>query len=383
MRNRETTGFILLPLLILFLMMLLVSVAFIPGQQSAEAQTKYRWITLPQMPTPRTEVTSAVIGDDLYIIGGVQQGQVTSDKVEIFNIVNRTWRNGPSLPVALHHTVAVTYQDAIYLLGGYLTGWVPVNTTYIYDPAVGDWRHGPTMLTAKAAFTAQVIGNHIYTIGGATTIVVGDHIVQQVLNNNEYYDMPSSAWLTATPLPTPREHIASVQVSGKIYVIGGRQLTLDTNSNINEEYDPNTDTWAEKQVMPTARGGIAAAAVDAKIYVFGGEAATGTYNTTEMYDISTNTWMKIDPMPTARHGLTAQPVRGGILVVGGGPQPGFTYSGANELLDPGSTEEPASAVASSDTKLNLGNIGILIMLGAVGIILMVASTLFYLIRRTD
>ena len=90
--------------------------------------------------------------------------------------------------------------------------------------------------------------------------------------------------------------------------------------------------------MPTARGGIAAATIGTRIFVFGGEATTGTYNTAEMYDPAKNTWVKIDPMPTARHGLTAQAVRGGILVVGGGPQPGFTYSGVNELLDPDSAE---------------------------------------------
>ncbi len=328
------------------------------------------------MPTPRTEVTSAVIGNDVYVIGGAQEGPVASSKVEIFNMDNRSWRNSPSLPVPLHHTVAVTLQGKIYVLGGYLDGWISVNTTYVYDPADGQWQEGPEMPRTKAAFTAQVIDNRIYTIGGAATRMVGGRLIQEALNINEYYDTATGVWTTASPPPTPREHLASGQSQGKIYVVGGRLLTLATNSNINEEYDPKTDTWQQRAPMPTRRGGIAASSFGTRIFVFGGEANTGTYDTTEMFDPATNTWTEIDPMPTARHGLTAAAVRGGILVVGGGPQPGFTYTGANELLDPIlEAETPKITTTSTDTGLDLNNIALLIILGAGAIVLMVASIL--------
>ncbi|MCL4435355.1 MAG: galactose oxidase [Thaumarchaeota archaeon] len=369
-------------LILLILPLLLGLTLVVSNQQSAQAQTPYHWIILPPMPTPRTEVTSAVIGTDVYVIGGAREGAFASDKVEIFNMQNRSWRSGLSLPTPLHHAVAVTFQGKIYVLGGYLDGWIPVNTTYIYDPANHLWSEGPRMPRAKAAFTAQVVDNRIYTFGGATAYarIIDSHLTQQVLNTTEYYDAETGLWNTGSPLPTPREHLASAEILGKVYVIGGRALTLESNSNINEEYDPKTDTWTEKAPMPTARGGIAAATIGARIFVFGGEAPTGTYNAAEMYNPAENTWVKIDPMPTARHGLTAQVVRGGILVVGGGPQPGFTYSGANEFLDPSSAGESTSPATFSDTKLTLGNVGLLIMLGAGIIILMVVSMLLYLKR---
>ena len=375
MKVRDGTSLILLLLLPLLVLALIISI-----HQPAQAQTPYHWLTLPPMPTPRTEVTSAVIGNDVYVIGGAQEGPVASNKVEIFNMDNRSWRSGPPLPAPLHHAVAVNFQGKVYVLGGYLDGWISVNTTYVYDPSDGRWRDGPKIPGAKAAFTAQVIDDRIYTFGGATTKIVNGRLTQEVLNTTEYYDAETGLWRTASPLPTPREHLASAEIQGKIYVIGGRKLTLESNSNINEEYDPKTDTWTEKAPMPTARGGIAAATIGTRIFVFGGEATTGTYNTAEMYDPAKNTWVKIDPMPTARHGLTAQAVRGGILVVGGGPQPGFTYSGANELLDPDSAEELASPATSSDIKLTLGNVGLLVILGAGIIILMVVSMLLYLRR---
>ncbi len=39
-------------------------------------------------------------------------------------------------------------------------------------------------------------------------------------------------------------------------------------------------------------------------------------------------------MPTARHGLGAAAVDGSIYVVAGGPEPGGTFSSANERLVP-------------------------------------------------
>jgi hypothetical protein len=39
-------------------------------------------------------------------------------------------------------------------------------------------------------------------------------------------------------------------------------------------------------------------------------------------------------MPTARHGLGAAVLGGSIYVIAGGPQPGATFSSANEVFTP-------------------------------------------------
>ena len=57
-----------------------------------------------------------------------------------------------------------------------------------------------------------------------------------------------------------------------------------------------------------------------------------TFDDTEICHPKTDTWTSGLPLPTARHGLTAGEVNGTIYVIGGGPEPGLSYSHANEIF---------------------------------------------------
>lgn len=331
-RNKKNMYKIRVTIIIIVLLVLL-SFTSIYIIKYVETKNEYNWKTLSDMPTPRTEVTSAVIGNEIYVIGGFEEGSITSDVVEIYNFVTNTWRIGYQLPIPLHHAVAIGFEENIYVFGGYKNGWITVNTTYIFNTENEEWKEGPNMPRSKAAFTAQIINKKIFTIGGSTTIIKEGRQIQAVLEINEYFDIESRVWQEVNPMPTPREHLASAQIDGKIFVFGGRSLTLETNTNINEVYDPSTNTWSQKASMIIKRGGIAGATIGKKVFVFGGESNERTFDETEEYNSETNKWRLIEPMPTARHGLTAASISDKILVIGGGPQPGFTYSNTNEVLE--------------------------------------------------
>jgi N-acetylneuraminic acid mutarotase len=79
---------------------------------------------------------------------------------------------------------------------------------------------------------------------------------------------------------------------------------------------------------------VAGALLGERIFIFGGEAPEGTFNQVESYDPRTNRWSAYAPMPTSRHGLGAAAFNGAIYVIGGGPQPGGSFSNANEALTP-------------------------------------------------
>ncbi len=349
--------------------------------QPVQGQIKYEWRSLPPLPTPRSEVTSAVIENDMYVIGGFEEPGVASDKVEIYNAVEKSWRSGPPLPTPLHHTVAVSLDDKIYVMGGYLEGWISVNTVYIYDTEDRAWSEGPNMPRDKAAFTAQVLDGKIYTVGGASSRIEGGRLRFEVLSINEYYDPETREWRTASPLPSPREHLASAAVGGKMYVIGGRSLTLQTNTGINEEYDPQTDTWTRRAPMPTPRGGIVGAALSGKVFVFGGESGAGTFNEAEEYDPSTDEWRQVEPMPTARHGLAAATVLGKILVVAGGKQPGLYVSDVNEALmpDPPAVTQTTSIVINTIVADREGYGGVWLWFG-LGVVVLAVSSVVLLLR---
>ena len=73
------------------------------------------------MPTPRrcnSTFSAPVVNDEIWVIGGATDKNNASDKVEIFNPMANTWRDGPSLPMPTSDHVAVALDNQIYVIGG-------------------------------------------------------------------------------------------------------------------------------------------------------------------------------------------------------------------------------------------------------------------------
>jgi len=296
--------------------------------QTTTATTESFWTAGAPMLTPRTEVTAAVLRDDIYVLGGFNESGQVTDIVEVYDIANNTWTKAAPLPEALHHTAAASYDDKIYMVGGYTAPWSPSNKLFIYDPVQNKWQEGKPMPTARGALNVNFINGTLYAIGGFS---------DRPLSSNEAYDASSVTWTTKALMPTARPHAGSAVVDGKIFVMGGRVLGSLENIAVNEAYDPEQDNWMTNLVaMPSKRSGIAAAAPalnSSNIYVFGGEEPSKTFNNNEKYDVKANKWTAEPPMPTARHGLGAVSIEDDrIYVIGGGPEPGLTVTNVNEIF---------------------------------------------------
>ena len=323
----KSTLFILsvFPLMLFFLILLM----FVPIQQHAFPETaKSIWSIGKSMPTPRTEVTATLVGDNIYVIGGFDKSGKVLDTAEVYNIKNNSWNTVTSLPQPLHHTAATTFNGSIYVIGGYTNNnWLPSAKLFIYDTKHDTWIEGSSMPTARGALTAVFIDGILYAIGGE-----GENGIMDI---NEAYNSKAKTWLSKSPMPTARHHAASAVVDGNVYVIGGRiEGTFPiTNVNVTEMYDPKTDIWMTLDPMLSARSGISAASINNTIYVFGGEDVTKTYNNNEKYDVKDKKWESKEPLPTARHGLSAVSGNDKIYIIGGGPQPGLSVTNVNEIFN--------------------------------------------------
>ena len=289
------------------------------------------WTIGSPMPTPRTEVAGTSIGNNIYVIGGLDSSGRVLNTVEVYNIDNSSWKSVAPLPQPLHHTAASSFNNKIYVVGGYSTSianWVPSDKLFIYDPPLDKWVEGKYMPTARGAMTANFVDGIMFVIGGYGS--------SKILDINEAYNPLTNDWeFNKTLMPTPRHHAASTVVDDKLFIIGGRIVGLYpiVNSNLNERYDPKEDKWRTLESMPFKRSGISSASINGSIYVFGGEDVIKTFNNNEKYDVKSNKWISLEPLPTARHGLAAVSINDTIFVIGGGPKSGLSVTNVNEIFN--------------------------------------------------
>lgn len=303
----------------------------------SEPSSPPAWSEGKPMPTPRTEVAGAALDDKVYIIGGFDRlGRATST-VEVYDPEADKWNASEPLPWPLHHAAAASYNGTLYVVGGYLEDNEPSDKLLAYDPETNEWRELAPMPTPRGALTANFVNGTLYAVGGVNSSFSSP---AAPLATNEAYDPAADSWSHKTPMPTPRQHLASAVLYDsevlydKLYVIGGRIDSLSSNLDSNEAYDPQHDNWTKLLPMPSKRGGLAAASgPDFKIHVFGGESPAGTFSNNEAYrPYPVREWSSTTPMPEARHGLAAVTVDSKIYVIGGGPQPGLTVSGSNQIF---------------------------------------------------
>ena len=298
---------------------------------SLQAQGVGRWQMRPPLPTARQEVGAAVLGGELYIVGGIVSGRLATDLVSRFDPVTRTWASVSAMPTPRHHFGIAAAAGKIFVLGGYVGDFCgsecpPDDRCYSYDPATQQWSPVASMPAPRGAFAAVEIGGKIYAPGG----VVGEG---QLTGELAVYDPATDQWQIKAPMPTPREHFGAAAVNGLLYVAGGRTDGHGEVYDIVERYDPATDQWTTLPPMFTARGGNGAASFDGKLVVLGGESEAAplpskVHAEVEEYDPQSNSWRSLAPMIVPVHGFYPVAVGDEILSAGGGPTEGFAVTNA-------------------------------------------------------
>ena len=267
------------------------------------------WIDLTSSDfTPRSGLTSVVIGDKIYCIGGEDNSWNELDIVEAYDLNTGTWETKASMTTPRDAFASVVVEDKIYCIGGYNNDSGALDVIEVYDPQTDKWETKTSMTTSRYDLTASVVNGKIYCIGGE-----GDNWNE--LDVVEVYDPETDSWETKTSMPTPRENLTSAVIDNKIYVIGG-EFALDELDTV-EMYDPETDKWETKANMPTARDSLTSSVVNGEIYCIGGEGEAEELGTLEIYNPETNTWKIKTAMPTARDSLASVAIDGKIYVFGG------------------------------------------------------------------
>jgi N-acetylneuraminic acid mutarotase len=326
-------------------------------QASAANGEEAKWSMAKPLPQPLAEISSAVVDNKWYVMGGYDfatgqpQGVVT-----VYDPVADSWTKKKNMPFPAHHPAAVALDGKIYVFGGFVghpgaKTWGPVANALMYDPAADSWKELTPMPTPRGSAQAVAVNGKIYVIGGAHANIPGrrateplwEDVPQVVTGAVEEYDPTTNSWRSRASIPTGRNHFCAGVVDGKIYAINGRLGTAfvpaSDATDLVEEYDPEKDMWRYVSRSPTRRGDVACAVLNGKIYVTGGEYEEPrgkiTFWAFEAYDPKANTWQVLPHMRITRHGFVAAFLGNDFHAAGGS----FQSDGMPGILSQTATHE--------------------------------------------
>lgn len=262
------------------------------------------------MITGRRFLTSAVIGTDIYVIGGYTGS--SSNKNEKYDTITNTWTAKANLSISTYGAAAVACNGSIHHLGGYNY----TTNHYLYNPTTNTWTSKAALPAAKQYSAAVEASGRIYISQGNNT-------------NNLTYDFGANAWtqLTKCTSTSAGNYVSAAHYDGKIYVAGGASYPT-----YHYVYDITKNSWSTAASIPSGfyRAGQQGMVYKDKIYYIAGTYNGSTSNRILRYDPKANSWELLTTMlGVAAYGPTTQIVNNVMYCIGGYSN---TYAKNNQMF---------------------------------------------------
>jgi uncharacterized protein (TIGR03437 family) len=240
------------------------------------------WTTAAPMPTARFVPASAVVNNILYAMGG-SSSETVLNVVEAYNPSTDTWSTKSPMPISANSVYAVIENGIIYVVGGFSAG-ARLSTVLSYNPATDRWSTLAPMMVAKSQPAVALLGSTIVAAGGLANGSI-------TTTDNEGYDSASNSWKTLAPLPTARFQGCFEASGGILYFTGGLGASGPPLASM-DAYNASTDSWTSGlPPLPTAVTDPASASLNGRLYCFGGsttnQAGSGANNYVQIYQPAT------------------------------------------------------------------------------------------------
>jgi uncharacterized protein (TIGR03437 family) len=347
--------------------LILWSLLWITAAQGQITIAPNSWGLGTPMPTARTGVFSAAIGNKIYVVGGQTNGAPFTVN-EIYDTTTNLWSTGAALPTARELGAAAVVNNILYVIGGGTgsTGVTPSNVVEAYDPSTDKWATKAPMPVAIDSVYAAVDNNIIYVVGGFNP---GSGRLSNVLA----YNPATDKWSIAAPLLTGKS-CSAVGVVGSLLVSAGGL----SNSNViadTEGYNPLTNAWTALSPEPAARQAGCFGSIGGVLYSTAGNPvgnAGPQLATMDAYNASNNSWASNYPlMPDAVLAPGSATVNGRLYCFGGTnnssqfqnqgsirnsvqiyqPPPAISLGGVVPVFSSATTIQPGSWVSIFGTNL--------------------------------
>lgn len=208
----------------------------------------------------------------------------------------------------------------------------------------------PDLTEPVTSFGAAILGDFLYVYGGHRGHAHSYSRDGQARRLRRLNLKHSAAWETLIEGP-PLQGLAMVARGARLYRIGGftaRNAEGEENDLWSQadvvSYDPDTGSWEAMPPLPEPRSSFDAAVLDGKIYVVGGWQLTGGENATWLdsaYSLDLTepspVWRALPSPPFRRRALSVAAHHGKLFVIGGMQQEGSPTT-RTEMFDPESRQ---------------------------------------------
>ena len=195
------------------------------------------------MSTPRLAADAAVLGGNIYVVGGCYGGYADGvqelSSVESFDPATGIWTAVAPMNAPRSGHGVVSAQGKLFAAGGFTRDEQGVHKTLssveCFDPSTGVWTTINPMNGARVWLGLAVLGDKLFVIGGMDM-----QDGKGKLSSVECLELsvPNGAWKPVAPMTMPRSQVGVAVMGGKIYAMGGPKDNARTSM---ECFDPNEE----------------------------------------------------------------------------------------------------------------------------------------------
>lgn len=231
---------------------------------------------LMRSPEALASFGAALVGDELYLIGGHigrphhhSRDNLSTGFYRLDMKKGGAWQELPG-GVALQSVALVAHGKKVIRLGGLgarnreneKEDLHSTDAVRRFDPETGAWTELPSLPEERSSHDAYVSGDTVYVLGGWR--LAGDET--EWFKHGWTLDLadPKARW-TKIEQPFRRRALAVTACAGKVYAIGGITRKGDISSRV-DIYDIAAETWSRAEDLPGPGFGAAAVPAGDSLY---------------------------------------------------------------------------------------------------------------------
>jgi N-acetylneuraminic acid mutarotase len=231
-----------------------------------------QWSKCADAPTARQSEVLAAVNGKVYWIGGHdstlgEKGGKTNI-CAMYDPPTDQWTVMSPMPTAREDMGGVVVGDEIWIWGGVDNrGHAVTQAVEVYDTVTDSWRTACQWLTPHClGHVACACGSVTFLLAGVETML-GYPALQPSHQVQLYID---GLFISLADLPYGHAYTDPVFLNGIIYVMGGCNIGAYDPTDRVDRFSVIDNCWLEPQVMPYAGSGLAVCEHQGSIYVSGG-----------------------------------------------------------------------------------------------------------------